>query len=156
MVMTAITIADMKVLELTRTIRSPAPVASSLPSWLKHTLLMGVVLSLARALCNGGAVRPRSPISQHALRKDRTKFWRQFSYYRSGFPGNLPPPSTCHPQKIEHRGHNYTGKTHHQPGDSCDRGDRTNDVTNFTSDRTRTKLTFSARLTLGLNVANQP
>ena len=58
----AITIANIVILELTRTTLSLAPVASNLPSGLKHTLQMFPLIVLwTRPLCNNDDVRARGP-----------------------------------------------------------------------------------------------
>jgi len=64
--MTVIRIVEMKILELTRIVLSSAPVARSLPSGLKHTLLMyrSFVLSAVsstKTLCNDNNQRPGVP-----------------------------------------------------------------------------------------------
>jgi len=56
MMMTAITIDNVKVLELTWTTPSMAAVASSLPSGLKHTPKIQDLLALTRTLCDSDDV----------------------------------------------------------------------------------------------------
>ena len=100
--MTAITIANVKVLELTWIIPVQVPVASSFPSGLKHMLQMDPSVNLlTRTLRNNDGVRARGPIDQRALRKDRTKFLHQSSHHRSVLSERIPLPNTFRPRKIE-------------------------------------------------------